>query len=77
MAADALTRNDVSYIIRNLLPNKAPGPDGITNLVIKVRGLLLEKHVCNITNSHLEISLDLTAWKRSQTMILHEPNKTD
>lgn len=64
-------------MIKNLHPDKAPGPDGITNRVIKAGGPALATHILHVTNTCLTTGRYPTSWKKVQTVILCKPHKPD
>lgn len=71
------TLSEIEETITALLPDKAPGPDEITNRVIKAGGRTLSTQILRIANQCLNLGLYPTRWKRARTIILRKPNKPD
>jgi retron-type reverse transcriptase len=60
-----------------VLPNKAPGPDGITNQVLKKALPLIEKHLQAILQASLNLGYFSKIFRTSTTVVMHKPGKPD
>jgi hypothetical protein len=63
--------------IAKLAPNKAPGPDGITNRVLKKNDNTLKNHLLKIVQSSLDTGHFPSPFKNTLTVVLQKPNKPD
>lgn len=70
-----VTRDQISRHIAKLKPYKAPGPDGIPNIVLtKCADLLLDR-LFHIYNAMFKHKLFYEPWKKFTTVVLRKPGK--
>ena len=50
------TKEEINILIKRLNPKKATGPDGIPLKLTKLSADVIDKHLTNIINTHLECS---------------------
>jgi len=72
---DQLTKEQILLHIRKLKPYKAPGPDGIPNIVLMRCADLLADRLLNIYKAMLERNLHYSPWKNFTTVVLRKPGK--
>jgi hypothetical protein len=72
-----ITRQQVARAINKLSPDKAPGPDEITNRVIKENAKLLEEHLQTLTQATLNVGYFPKAFKQTITSVLRKPSRPD
>ena len=72
---DQITKEQISYQIRKLKPYKAPGPDGIPNIVLMRCADLLTDRLHYIYKAMIERNLHYDPWKRFTTVVLRKPGK--
>ena len=71
-----ITHNQISQAINNLSPYKAPGPDGIANMVFQ-RCRQLTDYLLPLFNAAIKLQTHYEPWKESFTVILCKPGKPD
>ena len=71
------TDDDVRETITNTSPFKAPGPDGICNVVFKQCCNLLTPYLTHIFNAAIELDTYFDPWKEFTTVVLRKPGKPD
>jgi hypothetical protein len=72
---DPISRNQIQKHIAHLKPFKAPGPDGIPNIVlIKCADILIE-WLWKIHTAIINKGWYFTPWKTFNTIVLHKPGK--
>lgn len=71
------TPHELSQVIDNLKPGKAPGSDEITNQAIQAGGKTLLRALRCVANSCLLSGLFPSQWKVARTAILRKPHKPD
>src|ERR1700678_3253109 len=70
-----ISASQIRRLILKLSPHKAPGPDGIPNIVLqKCVDLLLRRLIC-IYRAILELDVYYDPWKESTTVVLRKPGK--
>ena len=69
------TRKDIRLTINKLKPYKAPGLDGIQNVVLKECADIIINNLCFIFKAILELNAYPSRWLKSLTIMLHKPGK--
>ena len=72
-----ITHEQLTKAINNLSPYKAPGPDGVANIVLKRCSSLLTDHLLPIFNAVFTLKTYYEPWRESITVILRKPGKPD
>lgn len=72
---DQVTKEQILLHIRKLKPYKAPGPDGIPNIVLMRCADLLVDRLLYIYKAMLERNLHYSPWKSFTTVVLRKPGK--
>ena len=72
---DRITREQIAYQIQKLKPYKAPGPDGIPNIVLMRCADLLIGRLYLIYKVMIERNLHYAPWKTFTTVVLCKPGK--
>jgi ribonuclease HI len=72
-----ITTRQVKRQIRRLKPNKAPGPDGITNLVIKECEDILAPILRDILQACLDLEISPDKALESTTAVIRKPGRSD
>src|SRR5882724_12518771 len=67
----------IHRVICQLGPQKAPGPDGITNIVFIKCADLLVPHLGPIYHATFELRVYPAQWRDSITVVLRKPIKPD
>ena len=67
----------IQAIIQQLLRKKAPGPDGITNEVIKICSNEISTHLADIAKACFTIGYHPTEFRRTTTVVLQKEGKPD
>ena len=70
------TKAQIKQKIRSLAPYKAPGPDGIPNIVLVRCADLLADHLFFLYRGLLEHDAYFNGWLHSTTVVLQKPGKT-
>ena len=63
--------------IEKLSPDKAPGPDGITNRILKKNFKILQHHLLALVQATINVDHFPTPLKETTTIILRKPHKPD
>ena len=63
--------------MKRAAPNKAPGPDKITNLVLQHALQKIELHLLAIMQASLDLGCFPSAFKETITAVLRKPSKPD
>lgn len=63
--------------LEKLSPYKAPGPDGIPNIILMRSSSLIETHLQFIFNGTLDLRAYHPTWKDSVTVVIRKPGKSD
>ena len=71
-----ITQEHLNKAIQNLSPYKAPGPDGIANIVFK-RSTSLTDHLLPLFNAVFTLKTYYKPWRELITVILCKPGKLD
>jgi ribonuclease HI len=74
-APDKVTKEQIEFQIRKLKPYKAPGPDGIPNIVLMRCADLLLDRLLHIYCAMLKRNLHYAPWKTFTTVVLRKPGK--
>lgn len=69
------TRARIRAAITTLKPHKAPGPNGIPNIVLKQCAEILVDHLFYIYRAVLELDVYHDSWLISTTLVLRKPGK--
>ena len=72
---DQITKEQIAHQIRKLKPYKAPGPDGIPNIVLMRCSDLVTDRLYFIYKAMVERNLHYGPWKISTTVVLRKPGK--
>ena len=72
-----ITKQQLERAIGKLAPDKAPGPDEITNRVLKKNFGCLQMHLLTLTQACLDVGYFPSPFKRTLTIVLRKPNKPD
>lgn len=72
-----ITLDEVRTAISNVKPNKAPGPDGIPNLVLQRLLPLIEHYLVNLFNACLQCHYCPDHFRQSTTVVIRKPGKPD
>ena len=73
--ANQITKEQIQHHLRKLKPYKAPGPDGIPNVVLTKCTNLLTNRLYYIYKAILNGRLHYTPWKEFHMVVLHKPGK--
>ena len=65
---------EVRKILKSLDVNKATGPDGISNFLLKNTADVLAKPPCKLFNYSLEAGVFPSDWKTSNVVPVHKKN---
>jgi ribonuclease HI len=74
-APASITADQIRRHIGGLSPYKAPGPDGIPNVVLKMCADIITPYLVSIFRAVLKLQLYPDSWKESTTCILRKPGK--
>ena len=66
---------EINYIIKNLRTKGAPGPDTITNKVLKSLPPIYHEILTRIINTSLRLSIIPQSWKAANVVMIPKPNK--
>ena len=72
-----ITTRQLENAINKLSPNKAPGPDEISNLVLKKTFHITQDHLLALMQATININHFPTPFKTTTTVILRKPSKPD
>jgi hypothetical protein len=72
-----ITSDEIHRNIRKLSPYKAPGPDGICNIVFKQCADLLVPFLLPIFNASISLRVYYQPWRQFTTVVLRKPGKPD
>ena len=72
-----ITIQQIRNAVNRVLPNKAPGPDGITNQVLKKALPVIEKHLQAILQASLNPGYFPKIFRTSTTVVMRKPGKPD
>ena len=72
---DPITKDQVTRQLAKLKPYKAPGPDGIPNIVLSKCANILVDRLWYIYSAMLNRNLYYEPWKQSITVVLRKPGK--
>jgi len=72
-----ITMQQIERAINKLAPNKAPGPDDISNAVLKRNAHLLMPYIQKIAQASLDINHFPAPFKNTITIVLRKPSKPD
>lgn len=70
-----ISKEQIACQLAKLKLYKAPGPDGILNIVLTKCTDALIDHLYHIYKAILNLSLYYTPWKLSTTVVLQKPGK--
>jgi hypothetical protein len=71
----SITREQIHEQLRKMKPFKAPGPDGIPNIVLSRCADIISDRLFFIYEAMLEKGLFYSPWKVSTTVVLQKPGK--
>ena len=72
-----ITMAQVKRAVHRTAPNKAPGPDEISNLVVKKTFDTTQQHLLALAKASFTLAHFPKVFKRSTTIILRKPSKPD
>ena len=72
-----ITIRQIREAINNLAPDKTPGPDEITNRVLKNALPIIEHHLKALMQASLNLGHFPRTFKQTITVVLRKPNKPD
>jgi ribonuclease HI/exonuclease III len=72
-----ITKDQIMKNIKKLKPYKAPGPDGIPNVVLKESADLIADHLLQIFNAIFMRKTYYDGWREYDTVVIRKPGKTD
>jgi hypothetical protein len=72
-----VTISQVREAVNKLAPNKAPGPDEITNRVLKSTLPTIERHIQALAQASIHLGHFPKAFKHTSTVVLRKPGKSD
>lgn len=70
-----ITSHEISLAIKSLNPKKAPGPDGISNTIVKLIHYSNPSIIHNLFNKLLTLGCFPKCFKEGQVILFHKPNK--
>lgn len=70
-----ITKEQIAHSLRKLKPYKAPGPDGIPNIVLMKNAEQLLDRLHIIYKAMVERNLHYSPWKTFTTIVLRKPGK--
>lgn len=73
----AISNHQVDLAIWQLAPHKAPGPNGIPNIVFVQARELLAPVLGKIFRGSMKLNYMLPEWRVTKTVVLHKPGKDD
>jgi ribonuclease HI len=73
--ADPLTKVQIRRALARLKPYKAPGPDGIPNIILTKCADILEDRLWHIYSAMWDRSMYFEPWKNFTTIVLRKPGK--
>ena len=73
--AGRITTEQILRQLKKIKPYKAPGPDGIPNIVLTKNANLIADRLHHIYVAMLENDLQYKPWKRFITVVLRKPGK--
>ena len=65
-----ITKEQISTHIANLSPHKAPGPDGIPNIVLKESSEIITVPLTNIYKALIRFNIYYDPWREFTTVML-------
>lgn len=68
---------EISSIVKNLNNKKTPGPDGISNRMIKAAHFKILPFLTNLINSCLSLGHFPRRWKQASVIFIPKPGKSD
>ena len=71
------TEEEIRRTIANTSPYKAPGPDGICNIVFKQCAELLTPYLTHLFNAVFDLNTYYDPWREFTTVVLRKPGKPD
>ena len=72
-----ITKQQLERAIGKLAPDKAPGPDEITNRILKKNFGSLQTHLLALARACLDTGYFPSTFKKTLTIVLRKPNKPD
>ena len=72
-----ITKQQIQTAIEKLAPNKAPGPDEISNKVLKECYDKIQNHILVLAKASLKVRHFPTCFKKTITTVLRKPNKSN
>ena len=72
-----ITQQQLERAIGKLVPDKAPGPDEITNRILKKNFRSLQAHLLTLAQTCVDTGYFPSTFKKTLTIVLRKPNKPD
>ena len=72
-----ITIRQVRKAVARLTPDKAPGPDEITNRVLQSSLSVIERHIQVLMQASLQLAHFPSSFKHTTTIVLRKPSKPD
>ena len=72
-----ITKHQLERAIGKLAPDKAPGPDEITNRILKKNFGSLQTHLLALAQACVDTGYFPSTFKKTLTIVLRKPNKPD
>ena len=72
-----IEEEDIERTISGTSPYKAPGPDGICNIVLKRCSSMLTPYLCHLFNAVFTLRTYYAPWRKFTTVVLRKPAKSD
>ena len=72
-----ITKQQLERAVGKLAPDKAPGPDEITNRILKKNFNVLQTHLLALAQACLDMGYFPSTFKKTLTVVLRKPNKPD
>lgn len=77
MSFKPITEEQIERAISNTSAYKAPGPDGICNIVFKRASEILTPYLLHLFNTGFELKTYYDPWREFTTVVLRKPGKAD
>jgi hypothetical protein len=77
LCSKEITVEQIRTAVRCTAPNKAPGPDGLTNRVLQQALPLIDKHLQSLAQATIDVGYFPKQLRHSTTIVLRKPGKPD
>ena len=72
-----VTKQQLKRAVGKIAPDKAPGPDEITNRILKKNITNLQAHLLTLAQACIDTGYFPSTFKKTLTVVLRKPNKPD